>query len=138
MAIAHPRTPRSIRRRQRGKTEPNLPGAHMQPRLVANRNLAQRRFAKFGALFRNRKPPPLKVANSQARGVRVDKVADLPTAVGQDGRLVFAVHQLAVVDEQPGGDAVAERFGLEFLELGERDGVDVGETGILEQVRGLV
>jgi len=126
MTIADPGTPRGIRSRQRRETESDLSRAHMQLRVVSYCELAQRRLPKFCALLRYRKASTLQVANGQTRGIRVDKVADLPAAVGENRRFILAIHQLAVVDEQSGGYAMTKGLRLEFLEFAQRNGVNVG------------
>ena len=103
----------------------------MQLGLVSDRHLAERRLSELCALFWDRETPALKVADGQTGGVRVDKVADLAAAVGEDGRFILAVDELAVVDKEPGRDAVAEGLRLEFLELAEGNGVDAGQRGII-------
>lgn len=134
VAIAHPGTPGGVRRGQRGETAANLSGAHMKLGFVPDRDLAERRLPKLCAFLWDREAPALEVADGQAGCVRVDKVANLPAAVGENGRLVLAVHELAVVDEQAGGHTMAEGLRFEFLELAQRDGVDVGQRVILESL----
>ena len=126
MAIAHPGTPGGVRRGQRGKTAANLAGAHMKLGFVPDRDLAERRFPKLCAFFWDREAAALEIANGQASSVRVNEVANLAAAVSENGRLVLAVDELAVVDEQTSGYAMAEGLRLEFLELAQCHVVDAG------------
>ncbi len=103
----------------------------MQLRFMSDRDLAERGLPKFGAFLWNREAPALEVADGQTGSVRVDKVADLAAAVGENGRFILSVDELAVVDEQAGGDTMADGFRLELLELAEGDGVDAGKPGIV-------
>jgi hypothetical protein len=70
----------------------------MQLRFISQGELTERRLPELCALVGYREAAAFKVADGEACGVRVDKVADLPTAVGEDGRFVLAVDHLAVVD----------------------------------------
>ncbi|CRK25481.1 hypothetical protein BN1708_004030 [Verticillium longisporum] len=49
--------------------------------------------------------------------MRIDKVTNLTTTVDQHGGIVFAVEELTVIDKETSCDPVAERLGLEFLQL---------------------
>lgn len=97
----------------------------MQLGLAPDRDLTERRLSELCALCRYLEAASLEVADGQAGGVRVNKVPDLAAAVGEDGSFVLAIDELAVVDQQPGGHAVAEGLRLQCLELAEGNGVDV-------------
>lgn len=83
--------------------------------LVAEWQLSEDRLTKFLARAWNTEFAPLKVAYSHTRSIGVDEVSDLTTAVCQDGRLILAVEQLTVANEESCSNSVAERLGLEVL-----------------------
>lgn len=98
----------------------------MQVRSLVNWQLCQGRFAKLVAGGGDTEATPFEVANGHAGSVCVDKVSDLAATIGEDGRLVFSIEQLAVTDEETSSDSVAEWLRLEILQVVEGEGVDVG------------
>lgn len=107
----------------------------MQLWLGRHRHPGEDGFAELGAGRRDDEAPSLQVANGQTRRKGVHKVPGSPSAVGQDRRLVLSIQQLAVVDEQSRGDAVAQRLGLELLELAQRNHVHVRGCTVESQRR---
>lgn len=77
--------------------------------------LRQSRFTKLVAGGGDAEATPFEVANGHAGSVCVDKVSDLAATVGEDGRLVFSIEQLAVTDEETSSDPVAEWLRLQIL-----------------------
>jgi hypothetical protein len=75
---------------------------------IANGDLAERGLSELGALWGNLETPSLQVANRETGSVRVYKVQHLPATVRENCCFIFSVDELAVVDEQASGDAVAE------------------------------
>lgn len=75
---------------------------------TANGDLAERRLSELGAIWRDLETPSLQVANRETGSVRVYKVSHLSAAVRKNCCFILAVDELAVVDEQTGGDAVAK------------------------------
>jgi hypothetical protein len=82
---------------------------------IAQRDTAQRGLAEWLARLWDAEAGPLQIANGEARGIRVNKVAHSAPTICENGSVVFTFKYLAVIDEQPCGDAVAQRLGLEFL-----------------------
>lgn len=115
VAVANPRVPRRVRHTQPRQTRVDLFGRHMHVRFVAHRKLAERSFSKLGALVGYVEGASLEIAYSQTCRIRVDKITYLAATICKNCSLVFAIEELAVVDEQPRGDPVAERLGLQFL-----------------------
>lgn len=115
MPIANPCRPRRVLRSETRQTVVDLAGGHVKLCLVAEGQLAEDRLTELLARAWDVEPASLKVADGHARSVGIDEVSDLAAAVGEDGRLVFAVEQLAVAHEESRSDPVAEGLGLEVL-----------------------
>lgn len=82
----------------------------MELRVVPHGDLGKRGFSKLGTFLGDSETPAFQITNREACSVRVDKIADFAPAIRQDGGFVLAVHELAVVDQQPSGNAMTERF----------------------------
>lgn len=92
----------------------DLAGVYVELSLVAEWQLAENRFPKFLARGWDIEFASLKVAYSHTRSVGIDEVSDLAAAIGQDGRFIFAIEQLAVANKESCSDSVAERLGLKI------------------------
>lgn len=98
----------------------------MEFRLISEGKLRQCRLAELLTGSRYVEAAPLEVTDGHAGSVCVNKVSDLPAAVGQDGCFIFAIEKLAVDNEKTSGDSVAEGLRLQVLQLAESGGVGVG------------
>lgn len=97
--------------------------------VLGDYELSQRLLPEFSALDRNRETATFKIAYGQACSIEIHKVPNLPSTVREDSRFVLAFKHLAVAHEEPRGRAMAQRFGLELLELLDSNSIDVRQAG---------
>jgi len=109
----------------------------MQLRCIADGDLCERWLAEFGTFIWNNEVSALEIADSEAGSVGIDKVADLAATIGENGCLILAIDELAIVDKEASGHAMTKRLLFEFLEFAESDGVNVRKARFLEKIGGL-
>lgn len=79
------------------------------------------RLSEVVALTRNYEAASFEIAYSQTGCVSIDEVADLPTTVHENGSLILAIENLAIVDEKSGCGAVTDWLGLKLHKFIQSD-----------------
>lgn len=115
MTVTNPGRPCRIVIAQTRDAQIDLARGDVKASLIVEGQLCQHWLAKLVAGAGNMEAATLEVTNSHAGSVGIDEVPDLTTAVGEDSGFILAVKQLAIAEEETGGDAVAERLRLEIL-----------------------
>lgn len=128
VAVADPGVPRRVRSRQCRETKVNFLRADMENWRFIGVHRAQSRLLELGTRRWDAELAPLEIADRQACGVGVDEVAELAATIGENCSLILPVEELAVADEESGGDTMAERLQFECLEFAQGSRIHVGKT----------